>query len=43
VTRAKIQPGETLAVLGAAGGTGSAAIQLGQALGARVIAIAGGQ
>jgi len=42
VTRAKIKPDETLAVLGAAGGTGSAAIQLGRALGARVIAIAGG-
>jgi NADPH2:quinone reductase len=40
--RARIQPGETLLVTGAAGGTGSAAIQLGKAAGARVIAIAGG-
>jgi len=40
--RAKLQEGETLLVTGAAGGTGSAAIQLGKAAGARVIAIAGG-
>lgn len=40
--RARIQPGETLLVTGAAGGTGSAAIQLGKAAGARVIAVAGG-
>jgi NADPH2:quinone reductase len=40
--RAALQPGETLLVHGAAGGTGSAAIQLGKALGARVIACAGG-
>ena len=38
--RAKIRPGETLAVLGAAGGTGLAAIELGKVLGARVIACA---
>ncbi|HLL26183.1 MAG TPA: NADPH:quinone oxidoreductase family protein [Xanthobacteraceae bacterium] len=38
--RAKIKPGETLAVLGAAGGTGLAAIELGKILGARVIACA---
>ncbi len=38
--RAKMQPGETLLVLGAAGGVGTAAIQLGKALGARVIAAA---
>lgn len=36
--RAEIQPGETLLVLGAAGGVGSAAIELGKAMGARVIA-----
>jgi NADPH2:quinone reductase len=36
--RAAIQPGETLLVLGAAGGVGSAAIELGKAMGARVIA-----
>lgn len=38
--RAHLQPGETLLVLGAAGGVGTAAIQLGKALGARVIAAA---
>lgn len=37
---AAIQPGETLAVLGAAGGTGIAAIECGKAMGARVIACA---
>ena len=36
--RAKIQPGETLAVLGASGGVGLAAVELGKLLGARVIA-----
>jgi NADPH:quinone reductase len=35
-----LQPGETLAVLGASGGTGIAAIECGKALGARVIACA---
>ena len=38
--RAQLQPGETLAVLGAAGGTGLAAIELGKLMGARVIACA---
>ncbi|MCC5859092.1 MAG: NADPH:quinone oxidoreductase family protein [Ectothiorhodospiraceae bacterium] len=38
--RGAIQPGETLLVLGAAGGTGVAAIELGKVLGARVIAAA---
>lgn len=38
--RAALQPGETLLVLGAAGGVGTAAIQIGKALGARVIAAA---
>jgi NADPH2:quinone reductase len=42
VTRGRLEPEETLLVLGAAGGSGSAAIQLGKALGARVIAVAGG-
>lgn len=42
VTRGRMESGEWLAVLGAAGGTGSAAIQLGRALGARVIAVVGG-
>ncbi|KIC42731.1 NADPH:quinone oxidoreductase [Ruegeria sp. ANG-R] len=36
--RAQLQPGETLLVLGAAGGVGSAAIELAKAMGARVIA-----
>lgn len=43
VTRARTRPGETLAVLGAAGGCGAAAVQLGKALGARVIGIVGGE
>jgi len=38
--RARLQPGETALVLGAAGGVGSAAIQIAKALGARVIAAA---
>jgi NADPH2:quinone reductase len=36
--RAALQPGETVLVLGAAGGVGSAAIQIAKAAGARVIA-----
>lgn len=40
--RAAIQPGETLLVHAAAGGVGSAAIQLGKAAGARVIGVVGG-
>ena len=38
--RAQLQPGETLLVLGAAGGVGLAAVQLGVLMGARVIAAA---
>jgi NADPH2:quinone reductase len=38
--RANIQPGETLLVLGAAGGVGTTAIELGKLMGARVIAAA---
>lgn len=38
--RADLQPGETLLVLGAAGAVGLSAIELGHALGARVIAAA---
>ena len=38
--RAKLASGETLLVLGAAGGVGIAAIEIGKALGARVIACA---
>ena len=40
VDRAHLQQGETLLVLGAAGGVGTAAIQIGKLLGARVIAAA---
>jgi NADPH:quinone reductase len=40
--RARLQPGEWLLVHAGAGGVGSAAIQLGKAAGARVIATAGG-
>ena len=36
--RADIQPGESLFILGAAGGVGAAAIELGKAMGARVVA-----
>lgn len=39
--RARAQPGETLLVHGAAGGVGTAAVQLGKALGLRTIAVAG--
>lgn len=41
--RAALQPGETLLVLGAAGGVGLAAVELGKLLGARVIAAASSQ
>lgn len=38
--RARLQPGETLLVLGAAGGVGLTAVELGKLMGARVIAAA---
>lgn len=38
--RGRLQPGETLVVLGAAGGVGLAAVEIGRVLGARVIAAA---
>jgi NADPH2:quinone reductase len=38
--RANLQPGETLLVLGAAGGVGLAAVELGKLMGAKVIAAA---
>ena len=38
--RANIKPGETLLVLGASGGVGLAAVELGKAMGAKVIAAA---
>ena len=41
VRRGRAQPGETLLVHGAAGGVGTAAIQLGRALGLRTIAVVG--
>ncbi len=41
--RAHVQRGETLLVHAAAGGVGSAAVQLGKAAGARVIAVVGGE
>jgi NADPH2:quinone reductase len=41
--RGEIKPGETLLVLGAAGGTGISAIQVGKILGARIIAAASTQ
>ena len=40
IDRAQLKAGETLLVLGAAGGVGTAAIQIGKVLGARVIAAA---
>ena len=40
--RARLQAGETLLVHAAAGGVGSAAVQLGKAAGAKVIAVVGG-
>jgi NADPH:quinone reductase len=39
VDRARLEPGQWLAVIGAAGGSGIAAVQLGRALGARVVAV----
>jgi NADPH2:quinone reductase len=41
VRRAALQPGEWLLVHGAAGGVGLSAVQIGKALGARIIATAG--
>jgi NADPH2:quinone reductase len=40
--RARLQKGETLLVLGAAGGVGLTAVEIGKVLGARVIAVARG-
>lgn len=40
VNRGKLKPGENLLVLGAAGGVGLAAVEIGKVLGARVIAAA---
>ncbi|MFN0265046.1 NADPH:quinone oxidoreductase family protein [Tepidamorphus sp. 3E244] len=41
--RGRLQPGETLAVLGASGGTGIAAVEIGKLMGAKVIACASSQ
>jgi NADPH2:quinone reductase len=41
--RARLRPGQTLLVLGAAGGVGLAAVELGKAMGARVVAAASSQ
>ena len=41
--KARLQPGETLLVLGAAGGVGLTAVEIGKLMGARVIACARGQ
>ena len=41
--RARLQPGETLLVLGAAGGVGLTAVEIGKLMGARVIACARGR
>ena len=38
--RARIQAGETLFIMGASGGVGLAAVELGKSMGARVIAAA---
>jgi len=38
--RARLKPGETLAVLGASGGVGQAAVEIGKLMGAKVIACA---
>ncbi len=43
VTRAKLQPGEDVLVLGGGSGVGSAAIQIAKVLGARVIATVGSE
>ncbi len=40
--KARLQPGETLLVLGAAGGVGLTAVEIGAQMGARVIAVARG-
>jgi len=41
--RARLKHGETLLVLGAAGGVGLTAVEIGKAMGATVIAVAGGR
>ncbi len=41
--RGRLQPGETVAVLGAAGGAGLAAVEIAKLMGARIIAVASSQ
>ncbi len=41
--RGEVKKGEVIAILGASGGTGNAAIQVGKMLGAKVIAVAGSE
>jgi alcohol dehydrogenase len=43
ITRGQVQPGETVVVLGASGGVGTACVQLAAMLGAEVIAVASSQ
>ncbi len=43
LTRARLQAGETVLVLGASGGVGNAAVQIAKQIGARVIACAGSE
>ena len=43
IDRAKVAPGETVAVLGATGGAGLAAVEISKRLGARVIAVGSGE
>jgi NADPH2:quinone reductase len=43
IWRGQLQPGETVLVHGAAGGVGTAAVQIARAAGARVIAVARGE
>ena len=43
LTRARLQPGEDVLVLGAGSGIGSAALQIAKLIGARVIATAGSE
>jgi NADPH:quinone reductase-like Zn-dependent oxidoreductase len=43
ITRGKLKPGEDALILGAAGGVGTAAIQIAKAAGARVLAAAGSE
>jgi NADPH2:quinone reductase len=43
IDRVPVTAGQSLVILGAAGSSGAAAIQLGKALGATVVAVAGGQ